>query len=397
MTHSDFELCCEWIEEQRSNQDNFSSSRDEFDQLQQTRLNNTFTDLCANTTYEECADHHHDIQPEILYVQIGLLCIGAVLNLLEIFILKCRNRKLKPSEYLLVSLAMADALFCVNTLTILIMLVVVQKHDIFVSVWLEFALGQLNLFSVYASIFHVLLISIERLVVVLFSFRYKVILTRKNMLICLTCTWILTALAGGALTVYQAHVINFDEKETEDRLFGLIIFCCGFLLCFIYIVLSLKILKSARFLKKIRELQRVCRVNIAPKKIEKAAFIFAFLVSVGFVLFTFPIATILVFPHLVKGDIFDILICVLICNSIFNPTVYFWKGHFLKKRKKTTRLANALVRQPMGMLHTLELSPNHRKSSLWVIHAYVPGRFRIFSNRWDGDTGPVNVSASTDI
>ena len=230
-------------------------------------------------------------------------------------------------EFLLVSLATADALFSLLVFGNMILYMVDDRHHFIKDDLPILIFEQLLLFSIFASIFHVLSISFDRLVAVCCPFRYKLILCNKNIKIYVACLWIVTLLLQATLAGYRFRrgLEKGLTDTTTDRIGGAFMFAAGIVLCIFYVILSYKLLQQRKHVRH--------SSTASNNKIERVAFTCALVISVVFLICTFPMATLFLFPSITCTALKIVAQCFLIANSIFNPTIYLWRGYWLRRKR----------------------------------------------------------------
>ena len=115
----------------------------------------------------------------------------AILNIVEIVLISKIKRKKRTHEKVLMSLSVSDCMFGLsNVLISSIFLSQNCNHDLSGSVYAFYV------FFVMASIFHLLFIAIDRVMIVLIPIRYQTILTKKRFRICIAVLWVLPLVIG---------------------------------------------------------------------------------------------------------------------------------------------------------------------------------------------------------
>ena len=183
--------------------------------------------------------------------------------------------------------------------------------------------------------------SLERLLAVNFPINYRCKISQYHVHIAVSSIWLLTVpfiVMIGALRYHDGLEEGFFCIKTE-RASGIILMCCGFILSVIYISITYKIFHGTKFLHATRHAKSSStgkrRRRSYRKRVERQSSITALCLSLGFLIFTLPTAILLVLPHETRTLALVVVSeSLLLCNSIFNPIVYFWRGHWLDKAEK---------------------------------------------------------------
>ena len=128
----------------------------------------------------------------------------AIFNIAEIVMIAKIKRKKRIYETILMSLSVSDCMFGLsNVLVSSIFLSQTCNHNLSGSVYVFYV------FFVMASIFHLLFIAIDRVMIVLIPIRYKTILTKKRLRIYIAVLWVLPLVIG--ITSYLTHELTTPE------------------------------------------------------------------------------------------------------------------------------------------------------------------------------------------
>ena len=128
----------------------------------------------------------------------------AILNITEIVMIAKIKRKKRIYEILLTSLSVSDFMFGLsNVLVSSIFLSQTCNHNSSASVYV------LYVFFVMASVFHLLFIAIDRVMIVLIPIRYQTVLTKKRLRICIVVLWVLPLVIG--ITSYLTYELTTTE------------------------------------------------------------------------------------------------------------------------------------------------------------------------------------------
>ena len=262
---------------------------------------------------------------EISFIAVGLMIIVA--NLVEITCI-VRKRNKTTFEKLLLSLALSDLLFGT--------IITVYKT-------LDFALGRkpwldervttiVFLLSSVFSLLNLLAITIDRFLAIRFPIKHRILVTPRRTNVLIISIWASTSLVGVGSNLILVLRVPAGEKYaiTTSAIgilsIGTIINAIYF--CIIRYLLTREVIATARpedgkILQRIRELFR------GPQKVERAVLLSSVIVSVTFIICTFPFAI----EYLILGDGEELSFgskMLIILNSLLNPFVYFF-NNFLRK------------------------------------------------------------------
>ena len=140
----------------------------------------------------------------------GLLI--AILNIVEITMIAKIRRKKRIFEIILMSLSISDCMFGLsNVIVSSIYISNSKKYDeLLETVYTCYT------FFVLTSIFHLIFIAVDRVMIVLKPFQYETIFTKKRLKIGIAVLWI-TALTIGVIT-YIVYELTEMELPVSDRL-----------------------------------------------------------------------------------------------------------------------------------------------------------------------------------
>ncbi|XP_057308422.1 lysophosphatidic acid receptor 6-like [Hydractinia symbiolongicarpus] len=329
---------------------------------------------------------------ELYMAQVMLSFLAFTLNLIEILYLICQNRKKVVSEYLLISLAVADTCFALSICIVYILLIVNPKCGISYK-HLYFFADQIIQFSINGSLLHVLSMSLERLIVVMFPLKSRTLVTKKNIKYTIITLWFLTFLLQGSVATYQ--YTHASVKKVTEYIGSSVMLAVGTMLCILYAFIIRRVSKQARFVRRISTCHRYSKKQ---DRTETVAFITAIVVTAGFVLLTFPLAI----GRIMMVEDSKIRIsceCLIISNSLFNPMVYFWRGHWLKIQRRKS-ITNSRKTTTDVTLDDYAAAKNNRSSPLSIsrenifsisrqkdsnmLDPQVMGRYRAYTDKWDG-------------
>ena len=300
--------------------------------------------------------------------QVIIAVLAIFLNLAEIYLMK-KRKKYYPSEYLMVSLAFADLMFSVFVLVTHCVSSLTYHSDGSGRRTVLEIVDTLIAFSIFASIAHVVAISLDRLVAVIFPLRHRVRTDAIKMKRVVIGIWCVTVIFIGSLSAYQYRKgIGSEEEEdvipshtpipsnttipphttvpshTTNRVVSILMLISAALVALIYLVITHRLAIQVNFLNSLHSKRHRShhtttqqnRPRSRRNRIETVALLTAAVVTVAFLACTLPYACYQVIDYV--SETFDTLsLCLLICNSVCNPLVYFWRGYWLKsKRRKNT-------------------------------------------------------------
>ena len=151
---------------------------------------------------------------ENLYRKIDLVAglLIAILNIVEITMIAKIRRKKRIFEIILMSLSISDCMFGLsNVIVSSIYISNSKKYDeLLETVYTCYT------FFVLTSIFHLIFIAVDRVMIVLKPFQYETIFTKKRLKIGIAVLWI-TALTIGVIT-YIVYELTEMELPVSDKL-----------------------------------------------------------------------------------------------------------------------------------------------------------------------------------
>ena len=141
-------------------------------------------------------------------IKLSTSILVVILNIVEIiFIAKIKRRK-RIYEIILASLSVSDCLFSLsNAIFSLLLLSQLYKEEEDLLVVTNIA----YLFFVLASVFHLIFIAVDRVMIVLIPFQYEIIFTTKRQKIGITLLWIL------AFAISVSTYICYDVTASENK------------------------------------------------------------------------------------------------------------------------------------------------------------------------------------
>ena len=141
-----------------------------------------------------------------IHLTFGLLI--AILNLVEIILIAKIKRKKKIYEVILLSLSASDCMFGLSNAFVSIPYIasICRFQEIVEAAY------TLYVFFVLTSIFHLLFITVDRLIAVLKPLKHKTYLSRRRFYIYLAILWILAVLISVLLQIIDSSTNTFKKK-----------------------------------------------------------------------------------------------------------------------------------------------------------------------------------------
>ena len=235
----------------------------------------------------------------IAYIFSVLFFIGLSLNIIEMAFLIRGKKITEPFNMVVFGLATADLL---SLAVALIISITWQASSIFLAD-LTYAI----ILSVIASQLHIIIITLQRFIAVVFPFRSKAVLTSRNCFICLVAAWILSFLLTAVLFMLKSEL-------------GYIIANYALLLCGAVLFLSYSIIVH----RMVKSRRSVTSARVASSQNIKVV-IYSFSVTLVFMLCNYPLAIktlILGIPSKTTPD--DSVASFLYwLNPMIDPITYF--------------------------------------------------------------------------
>ena len=271
------------------------------------------------------------IDRDILFVLLAFTI--TFLNIAEArLILRCQNKK--TFDKLLLSLALSDVLVGVAVAAFKLVDIATNNS---VS-WLEgddFA----NIFvvSINFSTSNLVLITIDRFLAVRFPIKHRNLLTDQRVNAVIVLIWLL-ALAFGTYVC----IVQFKwEEATQSMLIAsgfLLLFGVGMMLAYIkifYMISKRAATRAAGTTQgKTATTRSLVEVIKGPNVAERAVFITGGVVTLSFIICTYPFACeVLISQSAKKISLASRFMLVL--NSLFNPFIYFFKNYLGPTRNRT--------------------------------------------------------------
>ena len=259
---------------------------------------------------------------------IAIACAFIILlNSLEIFFLLKKGNKKLNHETLIFSLSISDFLVGICTGTTKLVVILYRLKTVTLS---EFAISELSIymgvsiwFSIYASLFHIAGITADRYIAVRYPIRHKMWIIPYRTKLFTLISWFLSlviallSVTGAMADAGTEHKLADERVKTVLAAFGLFIGC---LLAFWYI----SIVKTATFSRrKIRKGSK--QENMARK--ERYLFAICFAIVMSFFLCMVPFSV----EIFISGVDTTYTCSLLVCNSVFNPLIYFYGKYCNRK------------------------------------------------------------------
>ena len=278
---------------------------------------------------DENTEDSTDLALRHVVPQLVLAFIAIVMNSVEVYLMK-KRKKYYPSEYLMISLALADLLFSILVFVGFILTIVYNLYlPLHNAQLMSEVMDTLISFSIFASIVHVVAISLDRLFAVLLPLRHRVAVSAQRMKKLVVLLWCITVVMIGAITVYRYHKGFHKDSDyytylNSSKSVSIVMFISAAVVAIIYVAITRQLALQARFLSSIRRVQRNSfRKSKIRNRIETVALFTAIIVTVAFLVCTLPYASLMVVEGTADDNVETLCVCLLICNSILNPIVYF--------------------------------------------------------------------------
>ena len=248
------------------------------------------------------------------------ICLGfttAFLNLIEIVLILKKSRRKTPFEIILLSLGFADFIAGAGTLLIGTVHLLNFLLSTAKSTLVEIVLDTIRIFtvvSVSTSIFHVLLIAIERFTAVHFPFHQRILLSkRKISRIIITVIWMISVAVG---LLFQLEYTTHMTVVLVTSLLTIV------LLIIIYALIARKLILYKTQTKRLSD----SRISGCTNKIQRLVVINSAILVACFILcwspwIIFTIQMIAMKKDKVRHRVLSHYIVVI--NSLLDPMIYF--------------------------------------------------------------------------
>ncbi|XP_057300724.1 trace amine-associated receptor 8-like [Hydractinia symbiolongicarpus] len=316
-----FEYCCYSMEENL--RANISSN-------ETSLFCERFNSICQDAEIEE--DGNFMLTAQILMLTLSIAAF--LLNSSVIIYFKMFKHKKQLSADILFSFSCADAIFAfIFALSLAIQLAATRTEKKTLK-YFELVTDQIVQFSIYASVFHVLAITIERYCAVIIPYKYAHYVKTNGRKRCIPIIWILTLSLQGIMAIVE-HVGQSHKKHKQEiiveKTWAIIVLVCGFTCFVVYSFIFIFLVRAWNITSKLKSR---CR-----GRKERAAVITAVSMALGFLIFTFPLAV-----SMFRESSYSVAVavrCLFITNAIFNPVVYFWKGEWTKRYSQNRKACKA--------------------------------------------------------
>ena len=254
---------------------------------------------------------------ELVFILVGLLIIS--MNFVEVvFILRIKHRS--TFEKLLLSLALSDVLVGIAVVVFKILDFILGdqtwlQEENFIVVFIMSALFSLQ---------NLLVITIDRFIAVKFPIKHRLLVTGRRVNILIVLIWVVTCLLGIVLNLILILGLHIDT-DYFMLLSSILIISWGVLMPIFY----------GCILKVVFTRQTAAKMNVEDstvpnrlqkgfrglQKSERAVLFSSVLVSVSFVICTYPFAI----EYIKTNEDVSLASSILmISNSILNPIIYFF-------------------------------------------------------------------------
>ena len=289
----------------------------------------------------------------------GIIVI--ILNAIQIIMIcQIRRKKTIYVKYLL-SLSTTDLLFGLsNVIVSAIYLAEVQKINFLLDVaYSVFCL------CILTSIFHILWITLSRLLAVAYPFQHNKVVTHKRVHMLIILTWIFTLLLSAGILAYQR--IKFSSASRSDKLenkvklaISISILCADVVFIASYSFIIHRIRQDNIF-------KKVNKGNVYLDS-EKRMLIVCILVASVFVLFTTPYAL----AKISTGETPFWKTALLVINSGVNSIAYFFRGRYQDWIKSFIRRKKGRSNEKRNVDSDVTISYSVGSSSLEIRRKSIP-------------------------
>ena len=241
----------------------------------------------------------------VMYTIVPALVV--VINIIEIGILVRNRKNLKNYERLLLSLSVADLLVGITFLaSVLVQFKRGSYTPISVGFW----------YSITTSLFHIVLLTLDRAIAVLYPLKHRIWITAKFTKISIGMSWIFS------LLTVTSSLLNRNKLVTKTVI-GYMTDLAIFMLVIAYSIIIYKVL-----IKRYRH-GPLNRSNSLVTRRDLNLVVVSIFITATFAGFTLPFSIKTVTHN--KENFVDMLVIVL--NSLTNPIIYFF-WMFLQRRAR---------------------------------------------------------------
>lgn len=259
------------------------------------------------------------------------LCAGfliAILNAIEIIMITKIKRKKRIYEIILMSLSVSDCLFGVSNIAVSSVYLSRSERykDLLEAVYTTYG------FFVLTSVFHLMFIGADRLMIVLIPFKYDHIFSRTRLKIAILIIWILAF--GVGVSTYATYELIHSEAAIDDKPNKSVKFQKNIQLVLSIIIIILDFFMVLCYSTIIYQMWDKTENGKTTKNGDNERLpILCVIIASVFVLFTLPYAMCRLFMGRVKfwaGFI-------LLLNSGMNSVVYFFRRRIEKGQRKRSK------------------------------------------------------------
>ena len=263
----------------------------------------------------------------------------AVLNIVEIAMIAKIRRKKRIYEIILLSLSMSDCMFGLSNVVVSsIYLSNTNSYgELLETAYISYA------FFILTSIFHLIYIAVDRVMIVLKPLQYKSIFTSKRQKIGIAILWILAFVIG--VTTYTAYELTEMEpavSDTQNQPVSQNNFQkdIQLVLSIVIVVLDFSMVVSYGII--IYRMSYKKRKTFTPKSAKHERLpILCVLIAAVFVLFTMPYAI----TRVSFGSVPFWANFILLLNSGMNSLVYFFRQKIEKHHKHKNKNCQSRSKQ----------------------------------------------------
>ena len=251
------------------------------------------------------------------FVRFVLGSLGIIANILQIAYCIIKKKYHSPFDRSVLSLSVADIIsglfFAVYGLVSSLLLlknqnlIAIAKFTQYISIGINF--------SVIASFNHIIFIAAQRLLVVMFPLRIRVLFDGQRFNILLVLTWFLAAV----YCVLSAAVFMSEYLKVNSYM----IMISGIILVLLYAVLSYQTRKRDHILQD--------SVHVGTRVQNRTILLHAILVTAVFLVCFYPFA--ITYLYIVHGFVTAVICDLLITiNPLLDAIIYFYIGYFRRIR-----------------------------------------------------------------
>ena len=321
--------------------------------------------------------------PEII-ILIIIGCLAIIFNIIVIYFLIKKKRRLRSFEILLLNLACADSLVGVFTVTAEIIRLKLGVDGEIKGLVLPTLFNGFTFFSVMSSVLNVICITSDRFIAVKFPLQHRVWVSRFRAMIAEAGVWVCSIFASLLIILIEPP---WEEGEpVEDYRIGVasLILSSGTVVAVIYGYIIYTVRQSRR------------NIAVDSNKKERIVIITCALVVFDYLVCMFPFALEAVIKHIkvsekTRWDVTFPVLALVYLNSSINPLMYFYKKFIGKRNKKTNCGAKTISTD----LSTPITARKFQETNLTPV---MNGHYRTFDNegkRIDNDVESNSSSPET--